>query len=164
MWFLLHDQIGEVSVRVIIIQWAQYWQERAVTQIVQETRGMRLVAHRRWNPSVRWAVEALPLETLGAHRATGKLTVARAGGGPWTRGPRTGEWLWVYTLMIFGDYKYIVILGGMNIVSCSKCIFFKTWMCPPISPFCVNKRSVTDCCVTCCTHHSILCSQSILCS
>jgi len=102
---------------------------------------MRLAAHQQWNPSVQWAVEAYPLETHGAHLVTGKLTVVRAGDGPWTRGPRTGEWLWVYTLMIFGDYKHIVIVAGMNIVSCSKCIFFKTRICLLlISLFRVNKR------------------------
>lgn len=138
----LHNQIGEVSVCAIIMQWAQYWQEKAVTRIVQETHGTQLEAHQQWNPSVHWAVEAYPLETLGAHLVTGKLTVARAGDGPWIRGPRTGEWLWVYTLMIFGDYKHIVILGGMNVffavnASCSghKCLL--------ISSFHVNKRDMT---------------------
>jgi hypothetical protein len=141
MVFLLHDQIGEVFVCAKIILRVQYWQERAVTQIDQETRGMQPEAHQQWNPSVQWAVEAYPLETLGAHLVTGKLTVARAGDGPWTRGPRTGEWLWVYTLMIFGDNKHIVIVAGMNIGSCSKCIFFKARICRHlISSFCVNKR------------------------
>jgi len=43
--------------------------------------------------------------------------------------------------MIFGDYKHIVIVAGMNIVSCSKCIFFKTRICLLlISLFRVNKR------------------------
>jgi len=101
-------------------------------------------AHQQWNPSVQWAAEAYPLETLGARLVTGKLTVARAGDGPWTRGPRTGEWLWVYTLMIFGDYKYIVIVAGMNIGSCSKCIFFKTQICLLlISSFCQQETWLT---------------------
>ena len=146
MGFLLHYQIVEISVCATIIYRAQYWQERAVTRIVQETRGMRPEAHQQWNPSVQWAVEGYLLETLGAHLVTGKLTVARAGEGPWTRGPPTGEWLWVYTLMIFDDYKRIVIVAGMNIGSCSKCIFFKTWIyLHLISSFRVNKRH--DCCV-----------------
>jgi len=101
---------------------------------------MRPEAHQQWNPSVQWAVEVYPLEILGAHLVTGKLTVARAGDGPWTRGPRTGEWLWVYTLMIFGDYKHVIV-AGMKIDSCSKCIFFKTRICLHlISSFRVNKR------------------------
>lgn len=65
-------------------------QERAVTQIVQATLGMRAEAHQQWNHSALWAVEECHLEILGAHPVTGRQTAARAGG------PRTGEWLWVY--------------------------------------------------------------------